>query len=520
MPYGLCAEQKETAGNLINAIPHYNLAIKVNPEAHRLEVNGEMILPPASEARNSLDIHLSGVMHDFEVAILEPKALAGKVRIDQKGTDGDAIIWNLQPPEPFPAGEAIHLKYSYTGGNKKRHMFYIGKEGSFASTIGIFWYPIVNRCVSCVRGTGKIVFSVPAGYTAIASGKRISLPEQEKGGDFIFSIAQPMSLTFAVGKYFVERRTDSRGNAFSAYLLKPKARIGEYLEKCLKVLDVLTQEFGPYPFCELAIVETPRKKSSFGGASDDGIIMGIDRFFQGDFNTAFWGHEIAHQWLGCSIRMKSMHGGLILVEGMGGYGSLLAVEKLEGPGMAERFRRTGYPGYAHEQNAAGYFKLAAKGLDQPLDSSPQTRRIVDGKGFIVYDMLSRTIGRDKFRRILQDIVKNHAASEISWDDFLDEIEKGSGINLRWFYEQWFERKGAPRWEVNWQQEGATISGTIKQQQPYFRADIEILIKGDQGQELSRTVELRSEKTEFSFPAEFKARSLIVDPHFLVLHHLP
>jgi hypothetical protein len=38
--------------------------------------------------------------------------------------------------------------------------------------------------------------------------------------------------------------------------------------------------------------------------------------------------------------------------------------------------------------------------------------------------------------------------------------------------------------------------------------------------LSRTVELRSEKTEFSFPAEFKARSLIVDPHFLVLHHLP
>jgi aminopeptidase N len=115
-------------------------------------------------------------------------------------------------------------------------------------------------------------------------------------------------------------------------------------------------------------------------------------------------------------------------------------------------------------------------------------------------------------------VRNHAAGEISWDEFLDEIEKGSGMNLRWFYDQWFERKGAPRWEVSWQQEGDTIRGTIMQQQPYFRADVEVLIKGDHGREFLRTVELRSEKTEFSFPADFKVRTLIVDPHFLVLHH--
>jgi aminopeptidase N len=263
------------------------------------------------------------------------------------------------------------------------------------------------------------------------------------------------------------------------------------------------------------------KKIHFLGASDDGIIMGIDRFFQGDFNTAFWGHEIAHQWWGCLIRPKDMRGGLMLAEGMGQYGSLRAVEILEGPSMAERYRRTGYPGYANEQNAKGYFKLEAKGVDQLLDTSlPYTLRLVHSKGFIVYNMLARTIGRDKFRRILQDIVRNYAASEISWDEFLDEIEKDSGMNLRWFYSQWFERKGAPRWKASWQQEGAAVRGAIVQPQPYFRADVEVLIKGDQGQELLKTVELRSEKTEFSFPTDFKARTLIVDPHFLVLHHEP
>jgi hypothetical protein len=515
--YGLCAEQKEATGNHINAIAQYNLAIKVIPETHHLEVKGEIILPPASETRNSLDIYLSGAMHDFEAAILEPKALAGKAKLEQKRTDGDTIIWSLQPPESFPAGDAVHLKFSYTGGKEKRHMFYIGKEGSFAS-FGIYWYPKVYGYLRC---TAKMHFSVPAGYTAVAPGKRISLLEQEKSGNFAFSMTQPMFLSFAVGKYFMERRTDAQGNAISAYLLKPKARIGEYLDQCLKVLDALTQEFGPNPLGEFVIVETPRNKSSFWGASDDGIIMGIDRFFQGDFNTAFWGHEIAHQWWGCSIRYKEMRGGNMLVEGMGQYGSLRAVEMLEGPDMAERYRRTGYPGYAHEQNAAGYFKMEAKGLDRPLDTfHPNAIRLAHAKGFIVFDMLSRTVGRDIFRLILQDIARNHAAGEMSWDEFLDEIEKGSGMNLRWFYEQWFERKGAPRWEVSWRQEGDSVRGTILQQQPYFRADVEVLIKGDHGRELLRTVELRSEKTEFSFPSDFKALTLTVDPHFLVLHYAP
>jgi hypothetical protein len=56
IPHAICAEQKEAAGNRINAVSHYNLAIKVIPEAHQLEVKSEIILPPAREARNSLSL--------------------------------------------------------------------------------------------------------------------------------------------------------------------------------------------------------------------------------------------------------------------------------------------------------------------------------------------------------------------------------------------------------------------------------------------------------------------------------
>jgi hypothetical protein len=523
LPHGICAEQREAADNRVNAISEYNLAIKIIPEAHRLEVMGELILPPFSEARKSLELYLSDTMHDLEVEILEPKALAGKAQIEKKAIEKSAVIWDLQPPEPFPAEEPIHLRFSHTGGNGTRFVFYIGEEGSFASSWNTFWYPML---IGYGRCTGKMIFSVPVGYSVIATGKRISLAEQEASGSFVFNIAQPSLLTFAAAKYVVERHTDARGNIFSAYLLKPRKHIGEYLEKCMKVMNVLTQEFGPNPSGDFALVETPGKQSrraGFWGAGAEGLILAMDTFLDRDFNTAFYGHEIAHQWWGASVVQKGSRGAFMLNEGMAQYGSLRAVEILDGPDMAERFRRTGYPGYVPESNSKEYFKIEAKGFDQPLSSLSNDgygRLIADSKGFIVFDMLSRTLGRDKFRHMLQDIVRKCAVDEISWDEFLDEIEKGSSMNLRWFYDQWFDRKGAPRWKLNWRQEGDTICGTILQQQPYFRADVEVLIEGGSGQKLLRTVELRSDKTEFSFPADFRARSLIVDPHFLVLHHAP
>lgn len=94
------------------------------------------------------------------------------------------------------------------------------------------------------------------------------------------------------------------------------------------------------------------------------------------------------------------------------------------------------------------------------------------------------------------------------------------MNLPWFYEQWFECKGAPKWEVSWQQLGETVRDTILQQHPYFRANVEVLIEGASGPKLIKIIELRREKAEFSFSADFRTRTLIVDPHFLVLHHVP
>jgi hypothetical protein len=502
-------------------VPRYAMDVKVLPEAHRLEVNGTMILPPANEVRQSIQLNLSDLMRDVQVEILQPKACAGLAKISKKSEREKTVNWTIQPANPIPAGEALHLRFSYTGGEEIRFVFYIGTEGSFAGGFNTAWYPQVE---DNEKSVGRINFSVPPAYQVIATGKRRSTNEQEMQGNFAFEIAQPSMLSFAMAKYIVERRMSRSGVSTSSYLLRSRPHIGEYLDKCTKVIDVLVQEFGPNPYEDFSLVEVPTEQASkagFSGASFEGFIFSNADFLDKDFNTAYYGHEIAHQWWGVSIGRKSgLRGRLMLDEGMAQYGSLRAVEIIEGSRAAERYRRTGYPGYIVLQNATGYFIVEAGGFDQPLSAlqeTPYARILADGKGFIVYDMLSRTIGREKFSRILQAIAKQYAASDLGWNEFLQTIAKGAGFDLQWFYDQWFERKGAPEWQLTWQQTDGTVRGVITQSPPYFRVIVEVLIEGDDYQSAVQSVELRGERTEFTFPVKFRTRTVTVDPHFLVLH---
>jgi aminopeptidase N len=524
--FSLCAQTAQAGGNE-KALPEYDLTVKLLPLAHRIEASGTLRLPPVQAVRQALQIGLSDLMSDLQAEFLEPKACAGQAKIEKAREVNKSIVWKILPPKPIPAGEAVRLRFAYAGGGEIRFVFYIGVEGSFAGGFNTLWYPQVESSPNTpAKGLGVLRFSVPADYKVIATGRKRSSAEEEASGDFRFEVTQASMFTFAAAKYIIEHRLSSTGVPTAAYLLRSRPKIGDYLEKCARVLDTLTQEFGPSPYSEFALVEVPTEQASkadFAGASFEGFIFSNAEFLDQDFNTAYYGHEISHQWWGVSVGRKGARGNLMLDEALAQYGSLRAVEILEGSRAAERYRRSGYPGYILIQNATGYFMVEAAGFDQPLSNLKQgqfTRILADGKGFIVYDMLSRTVGREKFSRILQTIARQYAADNLSWDEFLRAIEKGAGTDLQWFYDQWFERAGAPEWDVSWRQDDTTVRGAITQPQPYFRATVEVLLEGDDYQSQVQTVDLRAASTEFSFPAQFRVRALTVDPHYQVLHRTP
>ena len=146
--------------------------------------------------------------------------------------------------------------------------------------------------------------------------------------------------------------------------------------------------------------------------------------------------------------------------------------------------------------------------------------LADSKGFLVWDALANVLGRERFRLLLRDIVVKYRFRGIRWEEFLAAVQKSSSRDLHWFFSQWLERTGAPDWKIEWRQEGKIVRGAVTQSAPFYRSRLEVELRGANDERFTTTIEAVNARTEFSWPASFHVRSVIVDPHFRVLHWMP
>src|SRR6185503_4632812 len=311
------------------------------------------------------------------------------------------------------------------------------------------------------------------------------------------------------------------------YSLRDRAGSRDYLAELQRVITGLSERFGPYPYGTMILAEVPRPQANntgFDGVSTEGLIMLSDSSLDEPFSLPFFAHELSHQWWGNLVTSTGAKGNAMLDEGLAQFGALQMVEQLEGDKSAERFRRIGYTGYNADQSAAGYFKIAAAGLDHPLDSLPGgtfvSHELANSKGFITLDLLSRTVGRDGFDAALQEIVREHAFSTLSWEDFLDTVQKHSSRDLRWFNRQWFERKGAPDLFTGWSQRGRTLTITIRQRSPTYRLTIPVVAAGTGGARRLLTTDVSGPMTRVKIPVGFRVRSVDLDPDYQILRWTP
>jgi ABC-type transport system involved in multi-copper enzyme maturation permease subunit len=126
-------------------------------------------------------------------------------------------------------------------------------------------------------------------------------------------------------------------------------------------LEYYSEQFGPYPYRFLQIVEQPGNFLGMG-VDGSGVITGGEGFFlldpkRGGFDAIFEivAHEMGHQWWGMKLKPAFAEGGGVISEGLAWYSAMQLVKKVKGREALRRFMsfmrqpnpwppmRTGFP---------------------------------------------------------------------------------------------------------------------------------------------------------------------------------
>ena len=509
-----CAAASEAQTPTAPAVPVLDLTVRISAWDPGLDIDGQLTVPAGARIVDSVELQIDRRVSDLEISA----ATAGQFAQVTVARRGNSAVITL--PAPVAAGSRVTLRFRYRLGANSVRSFYIARDGVLLSGESFRWYPLPS---GSRRATGQLSFLLPEGLTVAATGRRIG--PREAGGAVRFEVTNPTTFSFAAGRHEVYTSpvvfpiVRGEGEPVVAlHLLTPRPGATERLAFIRRILDVLVDEFGPYPHPDLEVVEMPAAAmgGTENGTSLEGfVVVGSDIIERASLLTL--AHEISHQWWADSV-LPVGPSAVLLGEAMVNYGALRAFEGIYGERAAASARWRGLPGDSLFAGGRGHLSLARAGLDAALTSSAVDGLVSGNKGMLVHDLLSRTIGRARFKTVLRNFVRDHAFQDTTWQAFADAV-RAAEPGIGWFFEQWYERAGVPTWTVEWSQVGGDVRGTITQSPPFFRADVEVLVRGTQASE-RHVVRIDGPRSEFVVRAAFPVSALQVDPDYRVPHDSP
>lgn len=292
----------------------------------------------------------------------------------------------------------------------------------------------------------------------------------------------------------------------------------DFAEPTKQTIEFFSDYIGPYAYEKVANIQSP---SVGGGMETTSAIYYAEKLINGKRDTRLRNiviHELAHQWWGNAVTETTWDDAW-LSEGFATFFTLLFIEHA----------------YGHDEYIEGLIKAkmtvftsAAKDpefsviKDRTAEEQPVTSSITYQKGAWILHMLRDSIGNKNFQKGIQAYYHRYMNANATTDDFLHEMEKASGKDLKAFFKQWLYRPENPTIKGSWRYDESKKELIIKLEQAekngyLFDLPFEIgLYKAGSLLPEINKFRLNTKQAEYIVPVDSKPERVVFDPRTVVL----
>ncbi|MBE9191684.1 M1 family metallopeptidase [Gloeocapsopsis crepidinum LEGE 06123] len=525
---------------LPGAKPHYNPDRPGQVEHIFLDLNLDI---PNQSYQGTCVTQLKPIRNGIKRLTLDAVNLnIQSVQVDEAPQSFEYDGWQLhiQLETPTVVGQVIKVAIAYAAEQPQRGIYFITPNQHYPNkptqvwTQGEdedsrFWFPCFDYPGQL--STSEIRVRVPKPYIAISNGTLINTAED--GDAKIYHWLQEQVhptylMTLAVGD-FAEIQDEWHGKPVTYYVEKGReADARRSMGKTPRMIEFFSEKYGylyPYPKYAQVCVDD----FIFGGMENTSTTLLTDRCLLDERaaldnrNTeSLVAHELAHQWFGDLVVIKHWSHAWIK-EGMASYSEVMWTEHEYGAEEAAYYRLLEARSYLAEDSSRYRRPIVTHVYREAIEL--YDRHLYE-KGSCVYHMIRTELGEELFWQAIHTFVQDNAHNTVETIDLLRAIEKASGRNLLFLFDQYVYRGGHPDFKVAyaWDGDSKLAKVTVTQTQAKEGSngtnsdlfDLKIAIAfGYPNEESSPqlktfTVRVHEKEQSFYFPLEQKPQFVSFD----------
>jgi aminopeptidase N len=508
-----------------------------------LHLRGDLTIDVAAEQVRGTVIHTIAALEDgldevrFHAVDMDVTAVHVNDRANTFKIEDEWIVIPLD--EPLPAGQKTLVAIQYKA-TPVRGMYFVKPGPSRPNGPTIIWTqgePEDTRhwlpCWDYPNDftTTEMIVHVPRELYVIGNGRLLSDTTVSEAGErtFHWRMDQPHATyltSLVIGDYQVFELEDFRvpmvayAPRFQANLESVRRTYG----RTLAMMNLFERKIGiPYPWPKYSQVSVPEFR--FGGMENISATTLYEYALQPPAAAeerpmdGLVAHELAHQWWGNLVTCQDWSH-LWLNEGFATYFDALFTEDNLGRD-AFLFQMNG-----NRQSAIGVDKSKPRPVvytryKHPIDMFDSRAY---PKGACIVHMLRGLLGEDDFYRGLNLYLQNHAHEPVVTADLQAALERASGKDLDWFFEQWCYKAGAPKLECSWSfdETAGEVVVSVKQAQergklvPLFKLPTTVALVGSNGLEQRFPIQVDAEEQEFRLASSSRPDFVLIDPDYWLL----